>query len=290
MWIAVPNEALYHHGIKGQRWGVRNGPPYPLSSSNRSVAERKARWKRSLSERSKRSDSNTNASTKRRGHLIGSDHDAMVEAGSAFVVALSLVGLSVLKKKISDKKINKDVRYNLNSNPSTFEDLKKIKGSHSQDQDMAKINPGYSKGDPKARMNCAMCTTAYELRRRGYDVKANYTDIGRTRKQITEWFNLDKKSVTRNSSYKKFRKALEAQPEGSRGNVWAGVGIANSSHSMIWEKTNGKIIIRDAQSNEKYDSIDASIINRHSNIGYSFVRTDNATINEQAIMDAILAS
>lgn len=26
-----PNE-LYHHGIKGQKWGVRNGPPYPLSS------------------------------------------------------------------------------------------------------------------------------------------------------------------------------------------------------------------------------------------------------------------
>ena len=24
------NNELYHHGIKGQRWGVRNGPPYPL--------------------------------------------------------------------------------------------------------------------------------------------------------------------------------------------------------------------------------------------------------------------
>lgn len=21
---------LYHHGIKGQRWGVQNGPPYPI--------------------------------------------------------------------------------------------------------------------------------------------------------------------------------------------------------------------------------------------------------------------
>ena len=24
------NNELYHHGIKGQAWGVRNGPPYPL--------------------------------------------------------------------------------------------------------------------------------------------------------------------------------------------------------------------------------------------------------------------
>lgn len=24
---------LYHHGIKGQKWGVRNGPPYPLEKT-----------------------------------------------------------------------------------------------------------------------------------------------------------------------------------------------------------------------------------------------------------------
>ncbi len=26
------NTELYHHGIKGQKWGVQNGPPYPLDS------------------------------------------------------------------------------------------------------------------------------------------------------------------------------------------------------------------------------------------------------------------
>lgn len=31
-----PNE-LYHHGIKGQHWGVRNGPPYPLWSDGSKV-------------------------------------------------------------------------------------------------------------------------------------------------------------------------------------------------------------------------------------------------------------
>ena len=30
---------LYHHGIKGQHWGVRNGPPYPLSSTQKSSEE-----------------------------------------------------------------------------------------------------------------------------------------------------------------------------------------------------------------------------------------------------------
>lgn len=33
---------LAHHGIFGQKWGKKNGPPYPLSNSDRSAAERKA--------------------------------------------------------------------------------------------------------------------------------------------------------------------------------------------------------------------------------------------------------
>lgn len=34
-------EELYHHGIKGQKWGDRNGPPYPLNNSQKSKAEKK---------------------------------------------------------------------------------------------------------------------------------------------------------------------------------------------------------------------------------------------------------
>lgn len=33
---------LIHHGIKNQKWGDRNGPPYPLSASDHSAAEKAA--------------------------------------------------------------------------------------------------------------------------------------------------------------------------------------------------------------------------------------------------------
>lgn len=42
------NTILVHHGILGQKHGIRNGPPYPLVAGAHSSAEKKAGWKKSL--------------------------------------------------------------------------------------------------------------------------------------------------------------------------------------------------------------------------------------------------
>lgn len=39
---------LAHHGILGQKWGKRNGPPYPLDAKDHSSAEKKAGYQKSI--------------------------------------------------------------------------------------------------------------------------------------------------------------------------------------------------------------------------------------------------
>lgn len=39
---------LAHHGILGQKWGHKNGPPYPLDVDDHSAKEKKAGWRESL--------------------------------------------------------------------------------------------------------------------------------------------------------------------------------------------------------------------------------------------------
>lgn len=50
---------LVHHGILGQKWGKKNGPPYPLGVSDHSASEKKAGWRKSLDKKSDSSDSST---------------------------------------------------------------------------------------------------------------------------------------------------------------------------------------------------------------------------------------
>lgn len=57
---------LSHHGIFGQKWGKRNGPPYPLGENDLSAAERKA-------------DTGDIKRVKRdsKGHIIKEDYNSM---------------------------------------------------------------------------------------------------------------------------------------------------------------------------------------------------------------------
>jgi len=46
----IYKDELYHYGIRGQKWGVKNGPPYPLSGGDYTQTE----WKALKAERKKK--------------------------------------------------------------------------------------------------------------------------------------------------------------------------------------------------------------------------------------------
>lgn len=83
---------LQHHGILGQKWGQRNGPPYPLGASDHSSRERKAGWRKSLG----KSGSDDNAK-KRRG-LSDNQKRALKVGAAVGATALIAIGGAYLYK------------------------------------------------------------------------------------------------------------------------------------------------------------------------------------------------
>lgn len=65
---------IWHNGILGQKWGKRNGPPYPLRAGDHSASEKKAGWRKSLNKGSDNSDN-----TGKRKRSSGNSSDSSTE-------------------------------------------------------------------------------------------------------------------------------------------------------------------------------------------------------------------
>ena len=92
--IVYTNDELYHHGIKGQKHGKRNGPPYPLSGNAHSASEKKAGKKGWTKEARKEK-------LKKAGKIARAAVAGAAAAGGA------AVGGMAINKKIKDSKTSK---------------------------------------------------------------------------------------------------------------------------------------------------------------------------------------
>lgn len=91
---------LWHHGILGQRWGKKNGPPYPLDAGDHSASEKKAGWRKSLDKtddhqgNKKRSQkSSDDASLKKRKGLTSGQKKALIITGATLATAAAAYGI-----------------------------------------------------------------------------------------------------------------------------------------------------------------------------------------------------
>lgn len=177
-----------------------------------------------------------------------------------------------------------------NSTKRVASEIPKQKKSHSIDYDLARVNTG-TKGGRKN--NCTMCTVAYDMRRRGYDVKAGINNESGIKDRVVvgpdefeEWYtNIEridvaptltdkkvsgKKAKDRYEFYKKHSeeyidsqtqleentiKEIQSQGDGARGKL--GVlwqSVDGVGHSLQYEVRGDEVIILDAQKGERVDA------------------------------------
>lgn len=147
------------------------------------------------------------------------------------------------------------------ASPSGGKAFRRIKGSHTAEQDLAATNPNYSPSDPLWSLNCQRCVSAYEARRRGYDVTAKPRDTSGADTlpymrhpqgwpQVYE--NPDLVPCFSNSGANtkgKVEAQMAAWGDGARAIVrvqWRG---GNSGHVFIAEQVNGATRFVDPQCN-----------------------------------------
>lgn len=114
---------IQHHGILGQKWGVQNGPPYPLDYNDHSAAEKRAMKKdaRSISNSLNRLD-------QERAQLVADAESTKIKAANNVLKATKAEKKGKTWKTISNLQKANDLReeYNdiindLNENKKTTE-------------------------------------------------------------------------------------------------------------------------------------------------------------------------
>ena len=159
------------------------------------------------------------------------------------------------------------------------------KGEPLSIQEAIKANPFYSTRGAQGDFtdNCQRCVTAYELRRRGYDVVALPTYANDTLPAGNKWMGAFKgaKAIDVGSTNpQKAQANLEAQMK-SFGNGSRGI-VKIPGHVFNCENVKGKIRYVDAQTNTIYNSNNVFSLLGKSAKSVQLVRTDNLRISERA--------
>lgn len=246
----ITTNDLCHYGIKGQKWGKRNGPPYPLDASDKSASEKRLSVNNKINKASKLNSSKTGFSD-----LDSNVQAAIVQIGTLTLAMASMALFKKIINKVNIKNCDKKLEdlYN-NRDIKKLEDIPKLKKKMSTEENMKKVNPDFPKQGTTT--NCMLCTTAMAMREKGYDVQAskNYDIIGYYETNINKLWSSE-------GSFKKIKatksidiiNTLEKEPDGSYGNLCVYWKLGGG-HSIFWKKERSKVVIYDSQSGKKIDN------------------------------------
>lgn len=203
---------------------------------------------------------------------------------------LGLYGVSAAKARHANAKAEKEIRdiqNNKNVDPKTGLKLKnKISTA---DEDMAKVNPAYNNWSDNTKNNCLLCTNAYALRRKGYDVMANGANDGYSGAIFLNFYPKATLERVRIPNYVTGRNINDVVknfkiPEGGYGAIsvqWQGDG---GGHSMVYCVEKGKPVLRDCQSNKVYRGAKVNQIFNNAVKDVRIVRLDNVEPDVKAML------
>lgn len=274
---------LSHYGIKGQSWGVKNGPPYPLDQKthNRVVKD----GKNKIIKGSGQNDSDDGEKT----GLI-----------PELAVLATLIGISLYNNspKVQEKRKNKRQKEFNEKNRAVSEDVlgdmvdmnkrfsddnppRQITGQHNIDDDLMACNPRYKNGViVGTNSNCTLCAFTYDLRRRGYDVTALASETGNYPSQVIKelYQGAKEDKISARSFTDMFKQAADKYPEGARGEIH--LSASYFAHSMAWEIQNHQLVVMDPQRNTKYTPQQLNEFGFIAGAEHNgFIRTDNLKVN-----------
>lgn len=285
-----PNE-LYHHGIKGQHWGVRNGPPYPLDAKTSARIRRGDNEKVRFSSKEYRDMRSGKSKYKVRragtSHYAGFGERLMGDTDTSYrkrdengniitvpVVEGSQAGF-ILK--------NDPDAYRTQRKGITSSDLMACNGNNYYTDSATER---FSTLEDGRQNNCVKCTNTLEMRKRGYDVVAGRTSEGML-SSATQYY-WDGALPYKERSVENVEKRLSAFGHNGSGEISI-TYKGGSGHSMYFmnerdpETKEWKSVVMDGQTGERYGSVSDMVDYFKGTIdideGFRITRLDTATPN-----------
>lgn len=286
--------ALTHHGIKGQKWGVRRFQN--KDGSLTSAGKKRVQNRRVNSKVEDYIKSGKAYIENLEDYNVGSVKGLFEYAvgGSRFISALS---------NASD--INKaEVTYYGDEGfkqPSAvideYKDAHKfasddsINSWHSQgvltSRDLEACNPGF--GEPGTTQNCFKCSCALEMRLRGYDISAGRQSYPSSVNAASLWFK-DAQRVDYDSDFAE--EALRSYGTKTSGTLGIKFPGGNAGHAMHWTNdAYGRFSIQDGQNGRTFNSLKEMMdaYGADTNAKISTYRLDNCEPNLQMMsQDSVL--
>lgn len=290
MWQYRHTDELYHHGVKGQRWGVRRYQNYDGTLT----AAGKARRNGTTYSGKSKDPNDHHAKDNNWKEVTRLTYSTLIS-----IATLNPVGLAVNSARLvqAGQAYAKSKKFNTEKSteeidPKTGFRLKSKEMT--MKEDCVRVNPNFRNFNSNTKNNCMLCTSTYDLRRRGYDVEALTASVGYKDGEVKKWYPKATFTTLISDSKNPFftdremttmlQKDLLAQGDGARGNIMFQWRESLGGHSVAYEVQNNQLMIVDAQANKIYKNPSA-VLNKMANTSVTYVRLDNIDFDPEAIKE-----